>query len=84
MKLSISNIAWSNDELEDHLQIVKDLGCDGIEIAASCIWDEPTKASKKQILKVVKTIKKYNLEVPSFHSLLYTRPDLNIFDKKKT
>jgi len=83
MKLSISNIAWDNDELESYLQIIKDMGCDGIEIAPSCIWDEPSHASDEQISKIIKTIKKYDLEVSSFHSLLYTKPNINIFNKEK-
>ena len=79
MKLSVSNIAWNNNELESHLKLLKDLGCDGVEIAPSCIWQEPVDASKGEVESVKKLVKKYDLEISAFHALLFTRPDLYLF-----
>ena len=47
MKLSVSNIAWGKNELKDLLYILKDNGCDGIEIAPSLIWGEPVNSTNK-------------------------------------
>lgn len=79
MKLSVSNIAWNNNELESHLKLLKDLGCDGVEIAPSCIWQEPVNASEDEVESVKKLVKKYELEISAFHALLFTRPDLYLF-----
>lgn len=82
MKLSISNIAWDNNKLESHLKLLKELKCDGIEIAPSCIWKEPVNVTNKNIEYIKNLIQKYDLEVSSFHALLYTQPNLSIFKDK--
>ncbi len=79
IKLSVSNIAWQPDELEDHLKLLMELGCDGVEIAPSCIWKEPAHVSNDEIESLKKLISKYNLVVPAFHALLFARPDLYFF-----
>mgnify|MGYP001616087990 CR=1 FL=1 len=79
MKLSVSNIAWDNNALEEHLSLLKELGCDGVEIAPSCIWKEPVEAGKNEIESLRKLVSKYSLVIPAFHALLFTRPDLYIF-----
>ncbi len=84
MRLSISNIAWNNEELEPHLKLLRDLGCNGVEIAPSAIWEEPTKATVSDIRYIRKLVKRYNLKIPSFHALLYGKPELSIFKDKST
>ena len=79
IKLSVSNISWQPDELEDHLKLLMELGCDGVEIAPSCIWKEPAHVSNDEIESLKKLISKYNLVVPAFHALLFARPDLCFF-----
>lgn len=88
MKLSVSNIAWENKELEEHLSLLKDLKCDGVEIAPSCIWKEPANVKNEEAKELRKLIDKYNLSIPALHALLFTRPDLKLFgnepERKKT
>lgn len=79
MKLSVSNIAWDNKELEKYLALLKQLRCDGVEIAPSCIWTEPEKASFQTVQSLKKLIHSYDLEIPAFHALLYTKPNLCLF-----
>lgn len=79
MKLSVSNIGWENNELEAHLRLLRDLGCEGVDIAPSCVWPEPINVAVEEIESFKKLIKKYNLVIPAFHALLYTRPDLYLF-----
>ena len=79
MKLSVSNIAWDNKRLEEHLELLSDLGCDGVEIAPSKIWKEPVDASREAIEDFRKLIDKHDLEISAFHALLFTRPDLHLF-----
>ena len=82
MKLSVSNIAWDNNALEEHLALLKELGCDGVEIAPSCIWKEPVEAGKDEIESLRKLVSKYSLVIPAFHALLFTRSDLYIFGEE--
>ena len=84
MKLSVSNIAWGKDKLNDFLYILKDKGCDGIEIAPSLIWDEPINSSKSERQSLKKDIDKSGLELVGFHSLLFSRPDLLLFKNDET
>lgn len=79
MKLSVSNIAWNNDDLDEHLFLLRDLGCDGVEIAPSCIWPEPILASTKERNVLRGKIERSKLELVGFHALLFTRPDLQLF-----
>lgn len=83
MKLSVSNIAWENSELEEHLKLLRALGCDGVELAPSCIWPEPVEASLEERNRVRGLIQDNGLEVTAFHALLYTRPDLQLFKDKR-
>jgi len=84
MKLSVSNIAWKDCNFFEYAKLIKEYGCDGVEIAPSCIWKEPSKASKKEIFEFCKNVKKIGLEVVGLHSLLFTRPDLQLFKDKNS
>lgn len=84
MKLAVSNIAWEEGELCFYLGLLKKLGCDGIEIAPSRIWSEPISASREEGRRVRELISGYGLEVVGLHALLYTRPELKMFDSKET
>ncbi len=79
MKIAVSNIAWDNAELFDHLVLIHDLDCQGVELAPSCIWPEPVNASSEERERVKHLIHSIGLELVGFHALLYTRPDLQLF-----
>jgi sugar phosphate isomerase/epimerase len=79
MKLSVSNIAWEQPALEEHLQLLRDLGCDGVEIAPSCIWKEPVEADRKEVDELKSLVERFGLTIPALHALLFTRPDLYLF-----
>lgn len=82
MKLAVSNIAWQHNEFEDHLKLLRELGCDGVEIAPSCIWKEPADIGEDEVKSLAETVSKYNLAIPAFHALLFTRPDLYFFGEE--
>lgn len=82
MKLSVSNIAWQHNEFEDHLKLLSELGCDGVEIAPSRIWKEPADIGEDEIKSLAETVSKYNLAIPALHALLFTKPDLYIFGEE--
>jgi len=79
MKLAVSNIAWDESELASHLTLLKDLNCDGVELAPSCIWGEPTTATQNERVRIKNLIADAGLDLVGFHALFYTRPDLQLF-----
>lgn len=84
MQLAVSNIAWEDDKLGFYLRLLRELGCDGIEIAPSRIWSEPISASREERKRLRELISDHGLEVVGFHALLYTHPELKMFDGKET
>ena len=82
MKISVSNIAWGKESLIYFLNYIRKLGCSGVEIAPSIIWPEPIKSSKSERTSFINSIKKADLELVGFHSLLFHRPDLQLFLNK--
>ena len=83
MKLSVSNIAWGNKNFSSFLKLIKDQACDGVEIAPSLIWSEPIDSTGPERLLFQNQLKEFDLELVGFHSLLYSRPDLQFFLNKK-
>ena len=84
MKISVSNIAWYQDpkRFSEFLNFIKNLNCDGVEIAPSAIWDEPISSTKDQRNILKKSIKEFDLEFVGFHSLLFSKPNLKLFKDK--
>ena len=80
MKLSVSNIAWESNELDGHLALLQKMGCQGLEVAPSLIWPEPIDSTKEQRRAFKNKVKGFGLQVVGLHSLLYTRPDLKLFE----
>jgi len=82
MKISVSNIAWDNKSSLYFLKYIRELGCSGVEIAPSVIWPEPINSTKQERVNFFNLVKNSDLEVVGFHSLLYNRPDLQLFLSK--
>ena len=84
MKLAISNIAWPHEDSPAVLGLLRSEGVGWIEVAPSRIWPEPVDASLEERAAYVRSIGEYGIRVISLHSLLYTRPDLGIFQGRET
>jgi len=76
MKLAASNIAWGSRDFERFLALLKHLGCDGVEVAPSLIWEEPIKSTGRERALIRNTTSAAGLTLVGLHSLYYTRPDL--------
>jgi sugar phosphate isomerase/epimerase len=83
MKLSISNIAWETIEMNDHLRLISEYGCDGLELSPSMVWEDPVKVDNGVLLNFKKNVNSFGLEFSSMHSLTYPRPDLVFFDTQE-
>ena len=82
MKLSASNIAWPGNDVHSFLDCCAENGCQGVELAINKIWNEPTMVGRNAINSLSKAIACRQLNMIGFHALLYTRPDLTLFESK--
>ena len=82
MKVSVSNIAWYQDpkKITDFLEFISSLNCNGVELAPSAIWSEPIDSSKQDRNTLKKKIANFDLNFLGFHSLLYSKPELKLFE----
>lgn len=80
MRLAVSNFAWPQDELDQHLALLERLGCDGVELATSRIWPEPVSSTPRQRRDLRDRLASHNLAAVGLHSLLSAQPDLALFE----
>jgi sugar phosphate isomerase/epimerase len=83
MKIAISNIAWAASEEEAVAQELQKLGVKYVEIAPTKVWNDPVNATDEQIKEYLDFWKSYGIEVITFQSMLFPRPDLKIFDSEE-
>jgi sugar phosphate isomerase/epimerase len=84
MELSVSSIAWQPEEETEIAEKLQQLGVRNVELAPTKIWDDPTKATLEQAKQVVDWWKQYDITVVAFQSMLFSRPDLKLFEDEKT
>jgi sugar phosphate isomerase/epimerase len=70
--------------MDDHLALLAEMGCHGLELSPSMIWEEPTSATSSVVARFKRKVSGYGLAIPSIHSLTYSRPDLKFFDSGET
>ena len=80
MKIAVSNIAWTNDEEEAVAKKLQELGVKYIELAPTKKWADPTSVSKEEAVACVDWWKQYGITPVAFQSMLFTRPDLKLFE----
>jgi sugar phosphate isomerase/epimerase len=83
MELSVSNIAWTNEEETAIAEKLQELGLKHVEIAPTKFWQDPTNISLAEAQAYADWWAGYGIKVSAFQSMLYTRPDLKIFDNCK-
>lgn len=84
LKLAISNVAWYPKEIDKFIELISSLGCQGIELAASMLWEEPVDVPIKERLALRQKIEDRGLRLTGLQALLYTRQDLFLFKDGKT
>lgn len=83
MELAVSSIAWHPEEEVSVAEKLQSLGVKNIELAPTKIWEDPTKATDEQIEEVVSWWKSYDIAVVAFQSMLFSRPDLKLFESEE-
>src|SRR5581483_826019 len=82
-RLAISNIAWAREPLEPYLDLIRGEGVHGVELAASLLWEEPVDASPEQRRSFRQLIADHGLQITGLHSLLFSRPELQLLAEGK-
>ncbi len=80
MKLVVSNIAWTNEEEIEVVKKLQELGVKYIEIAPTKKWENPINAPTDEVKAYKKFWQAHGIRIVAFQSMLFTRPDLKIFD----
>jgi len=83
MKLSISNIGWTNEEEIQVAELLQALGVKYIELAPTKRWDEPTQATQSEIDAYRMWWASYGIEVVAFQSMLFSHPEYKVFDSEE-
>jgi len=84
MKLSISNIAWDPIEDENVFKLMQQSGFNGLEIAPTKLFKNPTDVDFQSIQLFLERIKNYNINLTAMQSLLFNRPDLKLFNGSRS
>jgi sugar phosphate isomerase/epimerase len=79
MKLAISNLAWDNAHDAAVAALMQSHGLAGVEIAPTKVWDEPLDASDSEIESYVEFWTGFGIQIVALQSLLFNKPDLQLF-----
>ena len=79
MRLAVSNLAWRQDEDDAARAHLKLLGVRGVEIAPTKVWPDPLSIPHAEIIAYRKRWNDDGIEIVAMQSLLYNRPDLQLF-----
>ena len=80
MKLAISAIAWRPEEDAEVVSVLHRTGVAGVELAPTAYWPAPLGAPREERRARGAWWQAQGFEVPALQSLLFGRPDLNLFD----
>lgn len=83
MKLAVSSIAWANEEEEAVADRLRALNVTHVEIAPTKLWADPTIVAADEARAYVAWWADRGIEVSAFQSMLFTRPDLKIFESEQ-
>lgn len=79
MNVSISNIAWKNEEEAAVAAYLRERGITGVDIAYTKFWASPTDASNQALAGYRAFWEGYGIAIIGMQSLIYGRPDLMLF-----
>ena len=79
MKLAFGNIAWGPDEDHAVPDLLRDNQVQGIEVAPTRLWPNWDGATPEAATAYARAMDEVGLATPSLQSLLFGRPDLQVF-----
>jgi len=78
MKLTISNIAWTDADDEAVLALLPSLGVNAVEVAPTRIWSD-WEFSESEVAAYRKFLQTKRLVCSSLQAIVYKKPDLKVF-----
>ena len=81
MRLSASNLAWGSPDISGFVHAVHDHGLQAVELAPTAIWADSPDVAPAALEEFRSRLVDAGLEVSGLQSLLYGRPDLQLFDR---
>lgn len=79
MKVSISNIAWKNEEEAAVAALLQARGITGVDVAYTKFWAAPTDATSDALRDYRAFWAGHGIDIIGMQSLIYGRPDLALF-----
>lgn len=79
MILAASNIAWTSDEDELAVDVLRKAGITAIEVAPARIYSDPASATRNDSEVIRAAWQAHELPIVSMQALLYGKPELTIF-----
>ncbi len=79
MRVSISNIAWKNEEEAAVAGLLQEKGITGVDVAYTKYWASPADASHEALQKYRQFWSSRGIQIIGMQSLIYGRPDLMLF-----
>jgi sugar phosphate isomerase/epimerase len=80
MKLAVSNIAWPREQDGAVADLLLAHGVEGVEVAPTKLWPDPTAATDAEIDTVRRTWADRGLPIIAAQALLFGKPELTLFD----
>ena len=84
LRLAVSNIAWNADEDDAIGLLLQSEGVAGVEIAPTKWRERPLDATAREIADYRRAWEERGLRIVSMQSLLFGRPDLQLFGDTRT
>jgi D-psicose/D-tagatose/L-ribulose 3-epimerase len=82
MKISISNIAWKNEEEAEVAAFLQESGIKGVDVAYTKFWPAPTDATAEDLSRYRNFWEQHGIQIIGMQSLIFGRPDLMLFGEE--
>jgi len=79
MRLAISNLAWPREAEAKVASLFRQMNVPGVEIAPTKVWPQPLTVSDREIWEYRKFWESRGIRIVALQSLLFGRPELQIF-----
>ena len=79
MRLAVCNIAWDEAEQEEVLELLREHGATGVEVAPTKLWPEWRGADEAAAKAVAERFLSAGFVVPALQAILFGRPELQVF-----
>jgi sugar phosphate isomerase/epimerase len=80
VRLAVSNIAWTQEDDGAALDLLVELGLDGLEVAPTRLWPDPLAVPDDEVRAFRARCEARGIPVVALQALLFGRPELRLFE----